>query len=176
MLRFRTAPHASTAVIVAVQGLIGVGGGFVKVPTQLWIQASVGDGDVACATAVFQTTVSLGGAVLSGLLRAKLAAYLPRENLDALDHILGDFTVAKAPPSAARDAVGRAYDETMRTLLVIALCVCAPMWPMALWMKGLKLREVETEDRSVIIGGGSGRKEREGEGQLEGGDELRRKL
>jgi hypothetical protein len=57
-------------------------------------------------------------------------------------------------------------------LLVIALCVCAPMWPMAQCMKGLKLREVETEDRSVIIGGGSGRKEREGEGQLEGGDEL----
>jgi hypothetical protein len=64
----------------------------------------------------------------------------------------------------------------MRTLLVIALCVCAPMWPMALCMKGLKLREVETEDKGVIIGGGGGRKEREGEGQLEGGTSWRRKV
>jgi hypothetical protein len=63
MLRFRTAPHATTAVVVAVQVLIGVGGGLVNVPTQLGIQASVGDGNVACATAVFLTAVSLGGAV-----------------------------------------------------------------------------------------------------------------
>ncbi|KAI5843276.1 major facilitator superfamily domain-containing protein [Tricharina praecox] len=188
MLRFRTR-EASTAAVVIVQVLVGVGGGLINVPTQLGIQASVGSGDVACATAVFLTTVSLGGAVgsaVSGavwsrLLHAKLVAYLPEESMGMLENIFGDFTVAKAFPMGGetRVAIGRAYDETMRTLLIIALCVCAPLWPMALCMKSLKLRDVETEEKGVIIGGGrkvevedEGQQEVEDEGQPEGGNEL----
>jgi len=159
------------AVIVVTQLIVGIGGGFINVPTQLGIQASVSQQDVGCATAVFLTTLSLGGAVgsaVSGaiwstLVKQKLGAYLPAESLPALEEIFGDFKKAASYElgSDTREAVRRSYDETMRMLLIIALCACIPLLPTAMTMKPLKLDLVETEDKGVIIGGSSKKEEEE---------------
>ena len=45
--------------------------------------------------------------------------------------------------SPERVAIIKAYDETMKQLLIVAVAVCAPMWPCALVMKGLDLGVVE---------------------------------
>lgn len=151
-------------VIVVTQLLVGIGGGFINVPTQLGIQASVNQQNVGCATAIFLTLLSLGGAMgsaISGalwstLLKRKLGLYLPGEALPALESIFGDFVAASAYEmgSPERMAIIRAYDETMKQLLIVALVACVPMWPCALAMKGLDLGEVEkmVEERGVVIG------------------------
>ncbi|KAF8251330.1 MFS general substrate transporter [Wilcoxina mikolae CBS 423.85] len=173
------------AVIVVTQLIVGVGGGFINVPTQLGIQASVSQQDVGCATAVFLTTLSLGGAVgsaVSGavwstLVKRKLGAYLPPESLPTLEEIFGDFLKAASYElgSETREAVRKSYDETMRTLLIIALCTCIPLFPTAMAMKALKLDKVETEDKGVIIGGSSKRKEEEEKGEGDEGSGMQRR-
>ncbi|KAA8892923.1 major facilitator superfamily domain-containing protein [Sphaerosporella brunnea] len=174
MLFFRH--HKNTIPVNAgIQVLVGIGGGFVNVPIQLGMQASVAPKDVACTTALFLTTLSLGGAVgsgvsgavWSGLLKPKLQKYLPEEMAGEVDTIFGNFLKATELEwgSVEREAVVRAYDETMRTLLIVAVAVCVPMWLLAPCMKSLnlKLKEIEVGDRGVIVGR-SGKEKAEAEG------------
>jgi MFS family permease len=165
--------HEKTIPVNAViQVLVGIGGGFVNVPVQLGMQASVLPKDVACTTAMFLTTLSLGGAVGSGvsgavwgtLLKRKLAAYLPEDHQGSVDAIFGDFLKARELEwgSPAREAVVLAYEETMRTLLIIAVAVCIPMWFSAPCMKSLRLEEIDVGDRGVIVGRSGKEKENDG--------------
>lgn len=142
----------STFVILAIQTVIGIGGGLVNVPVQLGVQASASHQEVAAATAMFLTALELGGAVGSAISGAvwtssipkKLHAYLPDESQKDAAEIFGKLTKAlEYPPgSPTRIAINRSYEETMGTILTIAVCVCIPLIPFSLLMKDYELDKV----------------------------------
>ena len=151
MIRYRT-QDASIASIVGTQIAVGIGGGFINVPAQLGVQASVAHTDVAAVTAIFLTIVEIGGAVGSAIsgaiwtakLPAKLALYLPEANKGDALLIFGNITMAQGFERGSPEgvAVARAYQETMNVLLIVAACLCVPMLPLSLLMKNWNLAKV----------------------------------
>lgn len=152
MIRYR-AEGASTGALVGCQIAFGIGGGMLNVPAQLGVQASVSHQKVAAATAVFLTILEVGGAVGTGISGAiwtgkipkKLQAYLPPETKDQAAAIFGSVTVASTQypmGSPTRDAINRAYQETMTTILIVGVCVCVPLIPLSLIMKNYRLDRV----------------------------------
>ncbi|KAH7038096.1 major facilitator superfamily domain-containing protein [Microdochium trichocladiopsis] len=181
MVRYRT-QDATVGTLVGTQIVIGIGGGMLNVPAQLGVQASASHQQVGVATAVFLTLVSIGGAVgsaISGavwgqLLPAKLAAYLPDGVKDQAGTIYGSVNVASgtwAPGTPERDAINRAYDETMNTLLTIACCICVPVVVLGLLMRNYKLDQMDQGVKGRVIGGevSADEKKRIGDGQHHGG-------
>lgn len=166
MIRYRL-EDSSVASIVGTQIAVGIGGGCLNVPAQLGIQASVSHQQVAAATAVFLVAVEIGGAVgaaISGavwtrLLPEKLALYLPEASKGDAAAIFNSIVVAQsyAFGTPERVAINRAYQETMQTLLIIAVCVAAPLVPLALAMKNHKLDEMDQHVKGRVIGGRIGR-------------------
>lgn len=153
MIRYRR-EGSSTGSIVGTQIAVGIGGGMLNVPAQLGVQASVNHGDVAAATAVFLTILEIGGAVGSAIsgsvwtanIPKKLALYLPPEaQADAIS-IFGNLTLARSYPMGGpeRMAINRSYQETMNILLIIAVCLAIPLFPLSLMMKNYKLNEVSS--------------------------------
>lgn len=162
MMHYRT-ETAPLSAIIGTQILIGFGGGMLNVPAQLGVQASAGHQQLAVATAMFLTLISLGGAVgsaISGaiwtqMVPSKLAAYLPDDAKNQTMLLFGDFNQALLYPqgSPVRVAVNRSYQETMTTLLTIAVCICAPVIICALIMTDYKLDEMEQGVKGKVIGG-----------------------
>ncbi len=123
-----------------------------NVPAQLGVQASCSHGEVAAATAIFLTVLEIGGAVGSAIsgavwaanIPAKLTLYLPEATKGQATQIFGSIVVAQsfAMGTPEREAINRAYQETMHILLIIAVCVCIPLFPLSLMMKNYKLDEV----------------------------------
>ncbi|KAI9691419.1 MAG: hypothetical protein M1822_007490 [Bathelium mastoideum] len=162
MIRYR-AQGVSTGALVGCQIAVGIGGGMLNVPAQLGVQASVSHQNVAAATAVFLTVLEIGGAVgtaISGAIWTasipkKLQAYLPPETKDQAATIFGSVTVASTTypmGSPTRDAINRAYQETMTTLLIVAVCVCIPLIPLSLGMKNYKLNQLDQRVKGKVIG------------------------
>lgn len=154
MFRYRV-DGASTATLVGCQIATGIGGGMLNVPAQLGVQASASHQQVAAATAVFLTILEIGGAVgnaISGAIWTnsvpkKLEMYLPADIKDQASLIYGNVTLAStgwAMGTPERMAINRAYQETMHTLLTVALCVSAPLIPLSLVMKNYSLDKVST--------------------------------
>lgn len=152
MLRYRS-EIASTRSLIACQMIIGIGGGMLHVPTQLGVQASASHQEVAAATAVFLTLLEIGGAVGSSISGAiwtnsvlpKLEKYLPDETKGQAKAIFGNITLASTGwplGDPTREAINRAYQETMTKMLIVAVCVCLPLLPLSLLMKNYKLDEV----------------------------------
>lgn len=152
MIRYR-ALGASTGALVGCQIAVGIGGGMLNVPAQLGVQASASHQEVAAATAVFLTILEIGGAVgaaISGAIWTnnipeKLRAYLPADTQDQAEAIFGNITLASQGwpmGSPTRDAINRAYQETMTKLLTVAVCVAAPCILLSLLMDNYKLNEV----------------------------------
>lgn len=137
---------------LAIQTIVGLGGGLVNVPVQLGVQASASHQEVAAATAMFLTALEMGGAIGSAISGAvwsssvpkKLRLYLPPESQKDAEAIFGKLTKALEFPmgSPTRDAINRSYEETMATLLTIAVCVTIPLIPLSLLMKNYKLDKV----------------------------------
>ncbi|KAI4110439.1 MAG: hypothetical protein LQ339_001304 [Xanthoria mediterranea] len=161
MIRYRR-EGSSTGSIVGTQIAVGIGGGMLNVPAQLGVQAAVHHGDVAAATAVFLTILEIGGAVGSAIsgsvwtanIPKKLSLYLPQEaQADAIS-IFGNLTLAKSYPMGGleRTAINRSYQETMNILLIIAVCLAIPLFPLSLMMKNYKLDEVDQKVKGVVIG------------------------
>ncbi len=153
MIRYRT-QGSSISQIVGTQIAVGIGGGMLNVPTQLGVQASASHQEVAAATAIYLTILEIGGAVGSAISGAvwtanipkKLALYLPENAKGDATLIFGKLTVATsyAMGSPERIAINRAYQETMNILLIIAVCVAAPLIPLSLLMKNYKLDQAST--------------------------------
>lgn len=152
MIRYRR-QGVTTGALVGCQIMIGIGGGLISIPAQLGVQAAVAHGDVAAATAVFLTILEVGGAVgsaisgavWSGNIVPKLEAYLPAETRGQAEAIYGNITLAStgyAVGSPTRIAIDRAYQETMTKILIVAVCVAAPLIPLSLLMKNYKLDQV----------------------------------
>lgn len=162
MMKYRT-EDSSLSAIIGVQVLIGFGGGMLNVPAQLGVQASAAHQDLGSATAIFLTLISIGtaigsaisGAVWGKQIPAKLTAYLPEGSKDQALTIYADIeeATAYAMGSPERIAINRAYQETMTTLLTIAVCLCAPVVLCSLFMKDYKLDEMDQGVKGRVIGG-----------------------
>lgn len=161
MLRYRNS-DSSTAQVVCTQIIVGIGGGMINVPAQLGVQASSLHQEVGAATALFLTIVSIGGAIGSAIsgavwsynIQHKLMDYLPENTKGDVMEIVGSAVFAQtfAMGTLERIAIIKAYDETMKILLIIAVCVCLPMLPMALLMKNFKLDQVDQRVEGTAIG------------------------
>lgn len=149
--------------IVATQIAVGIGGGMLNVPAQLGVQASCDHQHVAVATAVYLTCVEIGGAVGSAISGAvwghdiprKLTEYLPYESKDQAMAIYNSIDVARSYPVGhpTRNAIDRAYQETMSSLLIIAVCVAVPCVLASLAMDNYKLDSMDQGVKGRIIGG-----------------------
>lgn len=145
----------------------------VNVPAQLGVQASSLHQEVGAATALFLTIVSIGGAIGSAIsgavwsynIQHKLMEYLPETAKADIKEIVGSAVLAQtfAMGTPERIAIIKAYDETMKILLIIAVCVCLPMFPMALLMKNFKLDQVDQQVKGTVIGPSPKKLEQESE-------------
>ncbi|KAK3379510.1 siderophore iron transporter mirC [Lasiosphaeria ovina] len=143
---------ASVASLFAAQTGLGAGAGLMHVATQLAVQASCGDrhAHVGVATAAFLTIVEVGaavgsavsGAVWGRLVPAKLLAYLPEGPArDRAADIYASVVVACSYPwgSPEREAIARAYQETIEVLLRVALVLCLPLVALAFCVNDYRL-------------------------------------
>ncbi|KAI2768350.1 hypothetical protein DTO012A8_6451 [Penicillium roqueforti] len=140
---------ASHFQVLGTQIMVGIGGGLVNVPVQLGVQASASHQEVAAATAMFLTSMEMGGAVgaaISGAVWSsaipnKLLRYLPEESKGQAAEIFGKLTTALSYPmgSPTRIAINRAYQETMNRLLTLAVIATLPLIPLSLLMVDYKL-------------------------------------
>jgi hypothetical protein len=179
MLRYRNI-NATEAQVIMTQIIVGIGGGMLNVPAQLGVQASSLHQEVAAATALFLTIVSIGGAVGSAIsgaiwahnVQAKLLLYLPESAKPDMKAIFGSAVKAASYPmgSPERVAIVRAYDETMKVLLIIAVCVCVSMIPAGLCMSNYRLDEVDQRVEGTVFGRSGGeRRQEEQEGGVRDG-------
>ncbi len=162
MVRYRS-QNATIRQLVSVQIVVGIGGGMINVPAQLGVQASANHQHVAVATAVYLTSVEIGGAVGSAISGAvwgnniprKLMEYLPAGSKQDALTIYNNIETARsyAVGSLERMAIDRAYQETMKILLTIAVCVAVPLVPLSLIMKNYKLDALEQNVKGRVVGG-----------------------
>ncbi|KAJ6008025.1 hypothetical protein N7540_012001 [Penicillium herquei] len=148
---------ASHFQVLGTQILVGCGGGLLNVPVQLGVQASASHQEVAAATAMFLTSMEMGGAVgaaISGaiwtsLIPKKLQQYLPEETKSHANEIFGKLTTALEYPmgSPTRIAINRAYQETMNRLLTFAVIVTLPLIPLSLIMVDYKLDKMSASNQ-----------------------------
>jgi hypothetical protein len=135
-----------------------------NVPAQLGVQAGTDHQHVAIATAEYLTCVELGGAVGSAIsgavwgknIPAKLSEYLPvgsKQDAQAIYNSSIDNALKYAVGTPERLAIERAYQETMRILLIIAICVAIPLIPLSFLMKNYKLDTLEQNVKGRVIGG-----------------------
>lgn len=158
---------ASHFQVLGTQILVGCGGGLLNVPVQLGVQASASHQEVAAATAMFLTSMEMGGAVgaaisgaiWSSLIPKKLEQYLPEETKSHAGEIFGKLTKALEYPmgSPTRLGINRAYQETMNRLLTFAIVVTLPLIPLSLLMVDYKLDKVRSPPQSPIHETGHGR-------------------
>lgn len=161
---------ASTTALISTQIMVGIGGGFLIVPIQLGVQASASHQQVAAVTTVWLTIVEVGGAVGSAVSGAiwstyiprKLEKYLPPALQENRTLIFGDLTVSSnytlfPAHSDGRDAINRAYQETMRMLLIGALAAAVPIVPLTLLMQNYKLDKMDQPVKGLVIGSSSHR-------------------
>ena len=163
MIRYRV-EGSSTASIVGTQIAVGVGGGMLHGPAQLGMQASASHQEVAAATAAFLTFLEIGGAVGSAISGAiwtnnipkKLYQYLPPDTRDQADAIYANISLASTGwpvGSPTRQAINRAYQETMTKILIVAVCVGSPCILLSLYMRNYKLDEIDQHVKGTVIGG-----------------------
>jgi SP family sugar:H+ symporter-like MFS transporter len=154
---------ASTATLVGTQIAVGIGGGFLNVPVQLGVQAAASHQQVAAVTTVWLTILEVGGAVGSAISGAIWSTYVPSKLQQYLPAdvpyvpIYADFTVAGnytmyPAGSPARIAINQAYQETMRYLLIGAVCAAAPILPLTFFLKNYKLDQMKQPVEGTIFG------------------------
>jgi len=156
----------STWVLVACQVLLGIGGSLIHVPAQLGVQASASHAEVGAATAIFLTFLEIGGAVgaaISGAIWTngvlpRLRQYLPDDLKHEAKAIYGSIAVASdlvrfPSGSPGREAIDRAYQETMSRILVVAIIVALPLIPLSLYMKNYRLDQMDQPVVGTVIGG-----------------------
>jgi|SRR5690242_5855529 len=174
MIAYRN-EDASTWSIIGNQIAIGIGGGFLNVPAQLGVQASASHQQVAAATTIFLTILEVGGAVgaaVSGAIWTtyipqKLQQYLPPDIAPSYATIYGDGVSAAnytlyPDGSPARIAINRAYQETMRYMLIGAICAAIPILPLSLCLKNYKLDQMKQPVEGKVIGNSQKRESSKG--------------
>ncbi|KAL4927378.1 siderochrome-iron transporter MirC [Aspergillus undulatus] len=149
---------SSPLQVLGTQIIVGAGGGLLNVPVQLGVQASASHQEVAAATAMFLTSMEMGGAVGAAISGAvwthniprKLSLYLPDEHKSEAGAIFGKLTKALSYEmgTPVRNAINRSYQETMNKLLVLALLATLPLVPLSLLMSNYRLDKMnESNER-----------------------------
>ncbi|KAL4806433.1 siderophore iron transporter mirC [Aspergillus unguis] len=147
--------------VLGTQIIVGMGGGLLNVPVQLGVQASASHQEVAAATAMFLTSMEMGGAVGAAISGAvwthniprKLNQYLPEEYKSEAGAIFGKLTKALSYEmgTPVRAAINRSYQETMNRLLVLALLATLPLIPLSLLMSNYRLDKMsESTDHQPV--------------------------
>ncbi|KAK9333683.1 major facilitator superfamily domain-containing protein [Lipomyces starkeyi] len=153
-MHFSRLPTSPTAVVALSQALAGVGGGMLSLASQVGVQASCNQSDVAVATALFLTVFSLGsavgaaisGAIWTSLLPSQLTKYVPESILDQVPDIYADFGYARRMfpdlDSPERHAIIYAYKDIMALLIWIAVTVTLPCVIASCFMTEYNLEEL----------------------------------
>ncbi|KAL2866414.1 siderochrome-iron transporter MirC [Aspergillus lucknowensis] len=163
MLLYRKEGNSPLQVL-GTQVVVGIGGGLLNVPVQLGVQASASHQEVAAATAMFLTSMEMGGAVGAAVSGAvwthtiprKLLLYLPDEYKSEAQEIFGKLTKALSYEmgTPVRAAINQSYQETMNKLVVLALVAAAPLIPLSLLMSNYRLDKMsETPDHQPVSPG-----------------------
>ncbi|KAL5334530.1 siderophore iron transporter mirC [Aspergillus crustosus] len=149
LMLFYRKEGSSPLQVLGTQVIVGIGGGLLNVPVQLGVQASANHQEVAAATAMFLTSMEMGGAVGAAISGAvwthniprKLQLYLPEEYKSEASAIFGKLTEALRYElgSPVRIAINRSYQETMNKLLVLAFLATLPLIPFSLLMSNYRL-------------------------------------
>ncbi|KAK9377522.1 major facilitator superfamily domain-containing protein [Lipomyces chichibuensis] len=162
-MQFSRLPTSLTAIVALSQALAGVGGGMLSLASQVGVQASCNQSDVAVATALFLTVFSLGsavgaaisGAIWTSLLPKLLIKYVPEPILDQVPDIYADFGYARRMfpdlDSLERQAIIHAYKDVMALLIWIAVAVTLPCAIASCFMREYNLEELSkllTESRA----------------------------
>ena len=90
------------------------------------------------------------------MIPQRLALYLPEESKSRAAEIFNSITVAANAfevGTVERAAIDRAYQDTMRVMLIVAICTAIPVLPLALAMKNYKLDEIKSQVKGRVIGG-----------------------
>ncbi|BGP11691.1 hypothetical protein JCM10049v2_007611 [Rhodotorula toruloides] len=152
--------HGSTAELVIVQVLQGLGGGIASASTQLLAQASVPHQDVATVTAFVLLFAEIGNAVGTAIATAIWRDWMPRKLASHLTGILssteiasvfGSITTAvtyRGTNDAAYDGIVGAYTQTMKILLIAATAIAVVPPFLALMVSNIKL----SNDQNAVEG------------------------
>ncbi|KAH6604996.1 siderophore iron transporter [Trichoderma cornu-damae] len=132
MIHFRQ-PDVNIGYIIMCQIFIAFAGGTIVICEQTAIMAATSHQYVAVVLAVLAMASSVGGAigltvaaaVWQAVFPEKLAAYLPKSELDNLPNIYGNLKVQLSYPigSPARIAIQKAYGDAQKTMLIAATAV-----------------------------------------------------
>merc|ERR1712230_252895 len=98
---------------------------------------------------------AISGAIWSGNVLDKLKLYLPEETKARAEDIYGNIGLAAngwPMGDPTREAINRAYQETMTMILMVAVCVAIPCIFLSLLMKDYKLDEIDQHVKGVVVG------------------------
>ncbi|KAJ4376058.1 ferrioxamine B transporter [Neocucurbitaria cava] len=150
------APRLEHFGIIAVQVLLGIGGGLFPYPALAGIQSATKHENVASVTALYFAIYHLGGTLGSTVSSTIWTQILPGK----LKELLGDRTLAwnwyndpsymlKLYPSGTptRDAVAIAVKHVQLILCITGLCVCVPLVYFS-----TKIRNTKLPDTQAVLG------------------------
>lgn len=139
------------SLLIMAEVFIGAGRGLYQCALQVIIQAIAGIEGVAMSTAfflAFQSVGSLIGSAIAGgiwnsVILNKLNKYLPEENKDMATKIYKSIVVAQKfkKGTETRDAIARAYSETIQIIGWTGLGIIAPMLVLMWFIKEVKLTD-----------------------------------
>lgn len=139
--------------LIVVKTIYGIGRGFYQTAAQVALQSVVSHQDVAVATAVFFSAMSVGGAVgvsiggafWNNYLPDRLAEHLPQEAQKNATRIFKDIKTALKTTGATRAAVNLSYRMTMQKLAIMSTCFLIPLVFLMFFIKNVRLETTEEE-------------------------------
>ncbi len=141
----------STIRLNVMEIFIGFGRGMYQSATQVLIQAIAGVEGVAMSTAFFLAFQSIGsligsaiaGGIWNSIILRKLDKYLPPKEKKNAKKIFKSIKVAMSykKHTPTRDAISRAYRETLQIIGYTGLGIIAPMLVLMFFVREVKLTE-----------------------------------
>ncbi|KAM0752628.1 MFS general substrate transporter [Meredithblackwellia eburnea MCA 4105] len=137
---YGTGSHATTGVLVMSNVLVGFGGSFSVVGSQVAAQASVPHADMATAIALLALWTNIGGSIGTAISAAIWTNEMPRNlekrlngvlNSTEIADIFGSITNARDSEPSVRSLVIQAYNDTVKSNmflpgLIIAIVALIP--------------------------------------------------
>lgn len=158
---------ASKPLLYMAEVFIGAGRGIYQTALQVSVQAIAGSEGIPMSTAfflMFQSVGSLIGSCVAGgiwntIVLRKLKKYLPDENKANATKIYKSISVALKykKGTETRDAIAKAYRETVQIIGWVGLGVIAPMLIMMFFVQDVKLTKHndiyhdDSEEEGVVV-------------------------
>ncbi|CAO3654797.1 unnamed protein product [Mucor fragilis] len=146
--------HSHDAFIVISQVIFGAATAFINYPILVGIQASVPPKDIAIVIALYEVGTSvaasigstIAGSVWNSVLPGLFEKYVPGDYQYA--KIVQSISYAIGLPQEQYQGVVSAYDEAMRLLGIIAVCIGALSFLASIPLKGFLLVNVKGHEYS----------------------------